>query len=70
MSRNRIAEAIRLKHATVGLIGISARIYTRKALGRDLLSFTVPYAMFLEMEENVEGSFITRTQWRKLMSFP
>lgn len=56
--------------ATVGLIDISARVYTRKALGKDMLSFTVPYARFLEMEENVEGSFMTKTQWRKLMSFP
>ncbi|OGP77676.1 MAG: hypothetical protein A2Z40_01665 [Deltaproteobacteria bacterium RBG_19FT_COMBO_60_16] len=70
MSRNRIAESIRLKHATVGRIDISARVYTRKALGKDLISFTVPYAMFLEMEENVEGSFMTRTKWRKPMSFP
>ncbi len=56
--------------ATVGLIDISARVYTRKALGKDMLSFTVPYAMFLEMEENVEGSFMTRSQWRNLISFP
>jgi hypothetical protein len=31
-----------------------------------MLSFTVPYAMFLEMEENVEGSFLTKTQWQML----
>lgn len=53
--------------ATVGLIDISARLYTRKALGKDLLSFTVPYGMFLEMEENVEKSFMTKSQWQKLI---
>jgi hypothetical protein len=52
--------------ATVGLIDISARRYPRKALGKDMLSFTVPYAMFLEMEENIGGSFLTKSQWRKL----
>ena len=53
--------------AVVGNIDISARFYTRKTLGRDVLSFTVPFAMFREMEENVEGSFLTRTQWNNLL---
>jgi len=53
--------------AVVGNIDISARFYTRKTLGRDMLSFTVPFAMFREMEENVEGSFLTRAQWNNLL---
>lgn len=54
--------------AVVGLVDPSARLYVRKTLGKDLLSFSVPYAMFLEMEGNVEGSFLRRgATWRRLM---
>jgi hypothetical protein len=70
MSGSRIAGVIHLKLAPVGRNDISAGVYTRRALGKDLLSFTVPYAMFLEMEENVGGGFMTRTQWRRMISFP
>ncbi len=54
--------------AVVGLVDPSARLYVRKTLGKDLFSFSVPYAMFLEMEGNVEGSFLRRgATWRRLM---
>ncbi|BAF58731.1 MAG: DUF169 domain-containing protein [Pelotomaculum sp.] len=48
--------------AVVGLIDISARKYVEK----DILSFTVPYKMFLEMESNVEGSFLEMEEWRRV----
>ena len=32
----------------------------------DLLAFSVPYKMFLEMEENVPDSFLERKDWKKL----
>ena len=50
----------------VGLTDISARENIRKQLGKDLLSFAVPWSMFLEMEENVEGSFLERRTWKSL----
>jgi len=54
--------------AVVGLTDISARENIRKQLGKDLLSFTVPWKMFVEMEANVEGSFFQRRTWKALCS--
>ena len=48
--------------AVIGFFDISARPHINK----DLLSFTVPYKMFLEMESNVESSFLKKESWMKL----
>jgi hypothetical protein len=53
-------------HAVVGLTDISARFYLRQALGKDILSFAVPFAMFEEMETNAPESFLTRFAWKKM----
>jgi len=49
--------------AVIGLTDISAR----KHVDKDLLSFAVPYRMFRQMEENVEGSFLQRETWLKVL---
>jgi uncharacterized protein (DUF169 family) len=49
--------------AVVGLTDLSARKVTDHTVGRDILSFAVPYKMFEEMEGNVEGSFLQRDTW-------
>lgn len=49
--------------AIIGLTDISAR----KQVDKDILSFAVPYKMFLEMEDNVAGSFLEREVWRKVL---
>jgi len=54
-------------HAIVGLTDISARFYLRKALGREFMSFTVPWSLFEEMESNVPESFLTRYAWKTMM---
>lgn len=53
--------------AVIGLTDISARFYLRKPLGKDVLSFTVPWNLFKEMEGNVPESFLTRFAWKSMM---
>jgi len=43
----------------IGLVDISAR-NNIKQMGRDLMTFSIPYKMFCEMEGNVESSFLHR----------
>jgi uncharacterized protein (DUF169 family) len=52
--------------AVMGLTDISARNNVRKQLGGDLFTFAVPFTMFREMEDNVEGSFLGRDTWKSL----
>lgn len=54
--------------AIVGLTDISARFYLGKPLGKEILSFTVPFSMFEEMESNVQESFLTRFAWKTMMA--
>lgn len=63
----REARAERPK-AVVGLTDLSARVYIRKQLADNLMTFAVPLAMFKEMENNVTGSFLERPTWRALLS--
>jgi Uncharacterised ArCR, COG2043 len=54
--------------ALIGMTDISARLNVRASLGRNVLSFTMPWPLFLKMEQNVEGSFFERRTWRELRS--
>ncbi len=54
--------------AVIGLTDISARFFLRKLLGRNILSFSVPWALFEEMEGNVNESFLTRHAWKTIMA--
>jgi hypothetical protein len=51
----------------VGLVDLSARKNVRRQLGKDVMSFSVPAAMFQRMERNVEGSFLERETWKSLL---
>jgi len=51
----------------IGLTDISARKNVRATLGENALSFTAPWPLFREMENNVDGSFLQRETWRALM---
>ncbi len=53
--------------AVVGLNDISARNYLRK-LGRELVTVALPWRLFVQMENNVSGSFLERETWRELVS--
>ena len=52
----------------MGLTDLSARVYIRKQLGDNLVTFATPFALFTEMETNVEGSFLQRHTWQELLA--
>jgi hypothetical protein len=52
--------------AVLGLTDISARKNVRHILGEEVFTFALPYQRFLEMENNVKGSFLERSTWRSL----
>jgi hypothetical protein len=54
--------------AVVGLTDISARVFVRKQLGPNLMTFAMPFVLFEEMEQNVEGSFLDCHTWQSLIS--
>ncbi|MFB3902850.1 MAG: DUF169 domain-containing protein [Acidobacteriota bacterium] len=55
--------------AVVGLNDISARRQLKR-LGRGLVTVSVPFALFQEMEANVPGSFLEQNQWKSLLECP
>jgi uncharacterized protein (DUF169 family) len=48
--------------AVIGCMDISARRF----LDSDILAFSVPFAMYQEMEANVPGSFLEKGDWAKV----
>jgi hypothetical protein len=50
----------------VGMTDITVRKHVRATLGEHALSFTAPWPLFQEMEQNVEGSFLQRSTWGAL----
>lgn len=49
--------------AVIGLTDITIR----KIFDRDILSFSVPYTMYLEMESHVEKSFLEGHEWNDIL---
>jgi uncharacterized protein (DUF169 family) len=48
--------------SVIGLFDISKR----SIVDREILTLTVPFSMFQDMEDSVEGSFLEMHDWRKL----
>lgn len=53
--------------AVLGLNDISARVYLKRILKDDLMSFAVPLSLYREMEDNVEESFLMQASWQELV---
>ncbi|MBC2717380.1 MAG: DUF169 domain-containing protein [Desulfobacteraceae bacterium] len=53
--------------AVLGLNDISARVYLKRLLKDNVMSFAVPFKLFCEMEENVAESFLERGPWMELV---
>lgn len=51
------------KKAVIGLNDISAR----KRLPKDLMTFSLTYSLFEEISENIDKSFLTTSQWGKMV---
>jgi hypothetical protein len=54
--------------ALVGMTDLSARQNVRASHRRNVPSFTMPWPLFLNREQNVEGSFLQRRTWQELRS--
>ena len=50
--------------AVIGLTDISARRTVRGILDKDVVTLAVPYNLFIDIESNVEGSFLERDLWK------
>ena len=55
------------QRAVIGMTDLSARKNIRKQLGDNIMTISMPYEMFLELEGYVEGSFLERPTWRALL---
>ncbi len=55
-----------LKEEPRAVIGLTD-VTVRPLVDPEVLSFTVPHRMFLEMEEDIPGSFLQKRSWAKVM---
>jgi hypothetical protein len=56
------------QRAVIGLTDLSARNNVKKQLGDNVMTFSMPFEMYLELESYVEGSFFDRHTWKALIS--
>jgi uncharacterized protein (DUF169 family) len=52
--------------AVVGLTDLSARQAVRKVLGKDVLTYSVPFSLYQQMERDVPESFLELDLWKGL----
>ncbi len=52
--------------ALLGMTDLSARLNVRASLGSNVSSFTMPWPLFLRMEQDVDRSFLQRETWAEL----
>ncbi|AKB25788.1 hypothetical protein MSMTP_2319 [Methanosarcina sp. MTP4] len=52
--------------AILGFTDLAARKHIRRVMGDDMLTFAVPYRLFLEMETEVENGLLDSPSWEIL----
>lgn len=52
--------------AVAGPMDLSARLFLRQQFDENIMSMAIPWRMFLDMEEQVAGSFLQRHTWAEL----
>jgi len=50
----------------LGQMDLSARLHVCKTMGDHVFTFAAPWRLFLELEENIPGSFADRPVWQQL----
>jgi hypothetical protein len=50
-------------HAILGMFDVSARPMVEK----EILTFAMPFSVFLKLLENVQGSFLETESWKKVL---
>jgi len=53
--------------AVAGPMDLSARLYLRNQFDEHIMTMSLPWDMFTEMEKNVEESFLSRPVWKELV---
>ncbi|MDR1039527.1 MAG: DUF169 domain-containing protein [Deltaproteobacteria bacterium] len=53
--------------AIVGLVDVASRRNMRRVLQRKYLSMSLPWSLFIEMERNVDSSFLGRPFWKNML---
>lgn len=51
-------------HGVIGLIDLAARKYTRKWIPDDYLTYSIPWNLFLELEELSKNSVLQTNSWK------
>ncbi len=55
-----------MPRGVIGQMDLSARLNVCKTMGDHVFTFAAPWKLFLELEENVSGSFADRSVWNQL----
>ncbi len=54
--------------AVIGMFDITARKVLKSSLGENLLTVSMPFSLFLQMEAEADESFLTRGNWKSLVA--
>ncbi|MDR1035682.1 MAG: DUF169 domain-containing protein [Deltaproteobacteria bacterium] len=53
--------------AVIGMVDLAARRHMGRILKRKYLSMSLPWQLYMEMERNVDSSFLSRSFWKNML---